>query len=165
MQMPTNSLPYPGYPFVTYRYYPTTAYVAEYALPQALELIAESIGAEREDELFYNYMISVAPMADRDIITSIRDDERKHNLLFQELYWEITGRDAPSVPEEPSVEPASYCEGISRAIFGELSAVERYRLILFGLEFLPYRNIMTEIYTDELKHATKWNYLFAQNCR
>ncbi|HBL69196.1 MAG TPA: rubrerythrin, partial [Firmicutes bacterium] len=29
----------------------------------------------------------------------------------------------------------------------------------------PYRNIMTEIYTDELKHATKWNYLFAQNCR
>lgn len=164
MQYASSSMPYPGFPYVDYRYYPTTEYVAQYALPRALDLIAQSAGAEREDELFYDYLLSVAPPAQRSIIESIRDDERKHILLFRELYWELTGRDIPPGPEEPFEQPASYCDGITRAIFGELNAVERYREILFGLEFLPYRNIMTEIYTDELKHASKWNYLFSLNC-
>ncbi|MDF9408986.1 cytochrome B5 [Pelotomaculum isophthalicicum JI] len=45
-----------------------------------------------------------------------------------------------------------------------MAAVERYHKILFGLEYLPYRNMITEIYTDELKHGSKWNYLYAVNC-
>ena len=71
----------------------------------------------------------------------------------------------PPAQEVPFERPQNYCAGITKALFGELGAVEKYRKILFGLEFLPYRNIITEIYTDELKHATKWNYLFTVNCR
>jgi len=162
----TSNVPYPGgFPYVGYRYIPTYPYVPEFAFPEALRLIGESAGSEREDELFYDYLLSVAPTDQRDIISSIRDDERKHNLLFKELYWELTGTEIPVQPEEPFETPRSYCDGLTRAIFGELAAVEKYRKILFGLEFLPYRNILTEIYTDELKHATKWNYLYAVNCR
>ena len=157
--------PYPGYPHTTYKYYPTYHYVPLYAYNQALKLIAESVNSEREDELFYNYLLSVAPPEQREIIASIRDDERKHNKLFRQLYWEVTGQEVPPAPE-PSFEiPNDYCDGIKRALFGELAAVEKYRKILFGFKFLPYRNIITEIYTDELKHATKWNYLFTVNCR
>jgi rubrerythrin len=155
--------PYPGNPFVTYKYFSTHPYVSVYAFPEAVKLIAEAAGSEREDELFYDYLLSVAPAAQKDIIVSIRDDERKHNLLFKQLYWELTGRDLQPVPEEPFTQPKSYCDGLTRAIFGELGAVEKYRKILFGLEFLPYRNIITEIYTDELKHASKWNYLYTLN--
>ncbi len=164
--MPNSCLntPYPGYPFTTYKYYPTYPFVAQYAYPEALKLIAESVGDEREDELFYDCLLSIAPAAQREIISSIRDDERKHVKMFRQLYWELTGQDLPPTQEPTFERPQSYCEGISKAIFGELSAVERYRKILYGLTFLPYRNMLTEIYTDELKHATKWNYLFALNC-
>lgn len=164
MSFPAGNPPYPGYPYVPNRFYPTAQYFAQNALPLALELIIQSVGAEREDDLFYTYMLGVAPPAQRPIIESIRDDERKHILLFRELYWELTGREVPPGPEEPFEQPASYCQGITRALFGELNAVERYRQVLWGFEFLPYRNIVTEIYTDELKHATKWNYLFSLNC-
>jgi len=161
---PAYQTPYPGYPFTTYKYYPTYGYVPIYALPEALNLIVVSVRGEREDELFYDYLLSVAPPAQREIITPIRDDERKHNKLLRQLYWEVTNRDIPATPDEPFDRPRDYCAGITRALFGELSAVERYRKILYGFEFLPYRNIITEIYTDELKHASKYNYLFALNC-
>lgn len=159
------STPYPGYPYTTYKYYPTYQYVPVYAYPEALDLIAQSVGSEREDELFYDYLLSVAPPDQREIITSIRDDERKHAKMFRQIYWEVTGREIPPAPEETFETPQNYCEGITRALFGELGAVERYRKILFGFEFLPYRNMITEIYTDELKHASKWNYLYTLNCR
>jgi len=162
---PVYQTPYPGYPYTAvYKYYPTHPYVPVYALPEALSLIVESVRDEREDELFYDYLLSVAPPNQREIIISIRDDERKHGRLFRQLYWEVTGKDIPDAPDTPFERPLNYCDGISRALFGELAAVERYRRILFGFEFLPYRNIITEIYTDELKHASKWNYLFTLNC-
>lgn len=165
MDKKTYQTPYPGYPRIAYKYIQTYPYVSVYAYRKALELIVDGINSEREDELFYDYLLSVAPMDQRDVITSIRDDERKHNKLFRELYWELTGEQVPPAPEPDFERPSNYCEGLTRALFGELGAVEKYRQILFGLEFLPYRNIITEIYTDELKHANKWNYLFTLNCR
>ena len=156
---------FPGYPYTFDKYYPTYPYVPITAYPEALILIAQSVGGEREDELFYDYLLSIAPQEQKEIIISIRDDERKHVKMFREIYWQVTGQDLPSAPEVPFERPRNYCEGITKALFGELAAVERYRKILFGFEFLPYRNMITEIYTDELKHASKWNYLFALNCR
>jgi len=156
---------FPGYPFTYNKYYPTQMYIPMCAFPEALNLIAESVSDEREDELFYDYLLSIAPEVQKEIIISIRDDERKHTKMFREIYWQVTGQDLPPAPDVPFERPKSYCDGISKAIFGELGAVERYRKILFGFEFLPYRNMITEIYTDELKHASKWNYLFALNCK
>jgi len=157
--------PYPGYPATVYKYYPTSMFVPLYAYPEALNLIAQSVSSEREDELFYNYLLSVAPQGQREIITSIRDDEMKHSKMLREIYWEVTGQDIPPAPEPVFQQPQNYCDGITSALFGELAAVERYRKILYGFDFLPYRNMITEIFTDELRHASKWNYLFTLNCR
>lgn len=143
-------------------YYPQNAY------PQALQLIAASVKGEREDELFYDYLIGQAPsQEDANVIASIRDDERMHSRLFRQLYCLLTGQDLPPAGEEPFSQPSDYCSGIKQALFGELAAVERYRKILFGLSFYtPYANVITEIYTDELKHASKYNYLYSKNgCR
>ena len=49
-------------------------------LNQAISLIKQSVGDEKEDELFYDILIKQAPTnKEKDIIKSIRDDERKHN--------------------------------------------------------------------------------------
>ncbi|WPC42682.1 ferritin-like domain-containing protein [Clostridium sp. JS66] len=56
------------------------------AFNKALSLIKEAVQDERADELFYDYLISAAPtQEEKDIITSIRDDERNHRQWFKEI--------------------------------------------------------------------------------
>ncbi|KZL92665.1 ferritin-like domain-containing protein [Clostridium magnum] len=134
------------------------------ALQNSLNLVKEAVSGEREDELFYDYLISVAPSKEeKDIIASIRDDERKHNVMFRRIYKAFTGMDIPSGGEETFQKPSSYLDGIKRALFGELKAVEKYREIRKGLPMGPYRDVLFEIITDELKHASKYNYLYTNN--
>ena len=140
-----------------------------YSFPQnfpiALQLIRDAVSGERSDELFYDYLISVAPSEeDKNIIGSIRDDERQHNRLFRQIYLELTGQMIPPPSqEEEFTRPQSYCAGIQTALFGELGAVERYRIILFALQDRTQINILTRIITDEQKHATKYNFLYSKN--
>jgi len=129
-----------------------------------LQLIQDAVSGEREDELFYDFLIGEAPSnEDKKIIESIRDDERKHFKMFREMYFELTGQMLPPPPEAEFVKPESYLAGLQKALFGELGAVERYRKILFGLQMRKHINMITEIITDELKHAHKYNFLYAKN--
>ena len=53
-------------------------------LKSALEQIKESIMDEKKDELFYDNLITMAPDENsRDIISSIRDDEKRHNEILR----------------------------------------------------------------------------------
>jgi len=133
-------------------------------LEKSLEGIKLAVQGEKEDELFYDYLISIAPTDDeKKIIASIRDDERGHNKMFRQLYKSITGVDVPSGEEEEFVKPISYLDGIKKALFGELGAVERYREIRRGLPSTMYRDMLFNIITDEIKHSAKYNYLFTLN--
>lgn len=138
-------------------------YTYPYNLPAALELIRDAVSSEKEDEMFYQYMLEIAPEQDKEIIRSIRDDERKHFGLFRGIYTSITGQMLPPAQEVRFTPPDSYCEGLRRALFGELGAVEKYRRILFAMQDRVNINMMVEIITDEQKHADKWNYLFDIN--
>ncbi|WP_346936844.1 ferritin-like domain-containing protein [Clostridium sp.] len=133
-------------------------------LQEALERVKEAIQGEREDELFYDFLISMAPtMEEKDIITSIRDDERRHNREFRKIYKDFTGMEVPTVEGEAFERPESYIDGIKKALFGELRAVERYRDIRRALGMGPQRDVLFDIITDELKHSSKYNYLFTLN--
>ena len=133
-------------------------------LQEALEWVKEAVQGEREDELFYDYLISVAPTREeKEIIASIRDDERRHNRLFRKIYKDFTGMEVPSGGEETFERPRSYIDGIKKALFGELRAVEKYRAIRRALPMGPYRDILFDIITDEIKHSSKYNYLFTLN--
>lgn len=133
-------------------------------LQQTLTLIAEAVQGEREDQLFYEYLMSQAPTdEEKDIITSIRDDEVKHNKMFKQLYKDLTGQELKSKSGTSFVQPASYLDGIQQALFGELKAIEKYRLIRQGLSKQRFRDILFEIITDEIKHASKYNFLYTVN--
>lgn len=135
----------------------TTTYKS---LEEALTLIKNAVSGEREDELFYDYLISEAPsQEEKEIIESIRNDERKHNQMFRRIYQDLTGQTITSPTDVEFEKPSSYIEGIKKALFGELSAVERYRDIRAGLPSQYYRDMVYEIITDEQKHADKYNYL------
>lgn len=136
------------------------------SLQEALALVNQAVTGEREDELFYDYLISVAPsQEEKEIIQSIRNDERKHNRMFRKIYQDFTGHSIVT-PENVTFEkPTSYIDGIRSALFGELGAVERYRDIRAGLPNRYYRDMVFEILTDELKHATKYNYILSMDVR
>lgn len=133
-------------------------------LEEALRLVKKAVQGEREDEIFYDFLISEAPTKEeKDIISDIRDDERNHNKMFREIYYYFTGEELPQSTGNDFKEPKNYMEGLKRAFFGELAAMERYRVIRAGLPSEYYRDMVFEILTDEMKHADKYNYLMDLN--
>jgi rubrerythrin len=133
----------------------------------ALTHILDATGGETADRQFYTWLIGHAPSnEDQQIITGIRDDEIGHYGLFRRLYTQLTGQNAPPVPEEAFTPPSSYCEGLARALMGEQNAVRKYRQILYAMQTRVHFNTMTQIITDELRHGLLYSYLYARNgCR
>jgi rubrerythrin len=130
-------------------------------LSQAIELIRTSVGDEKEDEVFYDTLINQAPTAkEKEIIASIRDDERKHNQILRKLYYNFTGQVIPVDTEDMATSNnLSYKEQLEKALFGELNAVVKYRRIMGTMPNGESYTLLMSIMTDELRHASKYNFL------
>lgn len=135
-------------------------------LNQAINLIKKSVGDEKEDEMFYGILIEQAPTdKEKDIIKSIRDDERKHNQILRELYYEFTGQILPQdTLSNNSKNNMDYKSNLEKALFGELDAVAKYRKILGTMPSGNSYTLLMSIMTDELRHASKYNFLI-QNAK
>ena len=131
---------------------------------RALYLIKDAVEDEKKDEKFYDYLINKAPTKEeKEIITHIRNDEKKHNKMFREIYYSDTGIELDEGKEIEFEGVSSYMDGIKKAFFGELAAVEKYRDIKSGLPHRMYRDMLFEIITDELEHSAKYNYIMMKN--
>lgn len=130
-------------------------------LNQAIELIRQSVGNEREDELFYDNLIKQAPTdEEKEIIKSIRDDEKKHNRILRDLYYSFTGQMLqPNMMTSEIDKNLSYKENLEKALFGELEAVKKYRKIMGTMPSGNSYTLLMSIMTDELRHASKYNFL------
>ena len=112
-------------------------------LNQAIDLIRKSVDDEKEDEMFYGILIEQAPTdKEKDIIRSIRNDERKHNQILRELYYDFTGQILPE-----------------KALFWELDAIKKYRKIMGTMPSGKSYTLLMSIMTDEIRHANKYNFL------
>ena len=135
------------------------------SLNEAIELIKRSVADEREDELFYTDLIKQAPSEkEKKIIENIRDDERKHNKILRQLFYEFTGQ---TLGEDNSIQQLNnhlnYRENLEKALFGELDAVAKYRKILGTMPSGDSYTLLMSIMTDELRHASKYNFLICIN--
>lgn len=133
-------------------------------LNNALMLIQQAVAGENEDRLFYTWLIENAPTnEDKQIISGIRDNEISHFGMFRSIYYDLTGRTVPPVQGETFTPPATYCDGLKRALMGEQNAVIKYRHILYALQSRVHINMLTEIITDEIRHGILYNYLYSKN--
>ena len=133
-------------------------------MTEALELIREAIKGETQDRLFYQYLLDNAPaLLDKEILEEIRDNEIKHAKLFRQLYFELTGKTIKPDENVSFEKPRTYCDGLRGALMGETSAVKKYRRILAAMKNRKYINMMVEIITDELRHASLYNLLIHNN--
>ncbi len=132
-------------------------------LNQAIESIRKSVGNERDDELFYDTIINEAPSEkEKNIIRSIRDDEKKHNQILRQLYYNFTGQVIPPDTSVNNMESkGNYKELLEKALFGESDAMVRYRRILSKMPSGNSYTLIMSIMTDEIKHANKYNFLIS----
>lgn len=133
-------------------------------LNNALALIQQAVAGENEDRLFYTWLIENAPSnEDKQIIAGIRDNEINHFNIFRRLYYELTGNMVPQNQGEEFTQPASYCDGLKKALLGEQNAVQKYRKILYAMQSRVHINMLTEIITDEIRHGILYSYLYSKN--
>lgn len=130
------------------------------SLSQAIKLIYQSVAGEKEDEMFYQVLIEQAPTShEKEVIHGIQNDEKKHNQLLRQIYNELTGEmvnhNMPMTYDFPSKD---YHTNLQQALFGELAAVKKYRKIMATLTGNNYTLLMA-IMSDELRHASMYNYL------
>ncbi len=154
--------PYNGFSEPNYRSSEPQAISEEIiTLNQAIGLIKQSVGNEKEDELFYDMLIKQAPSEkEKNIIRSIRDDERKHNQILRRLYYEFTGQIIPAdTLTNESSSNMDYKSNLEKALFGELDAVVKYRKIMGTMPSGNSYTLLMSIMTDELRHANKYNFL------
>lgn len=132
-------------------------------LEDALHLIEEAVKGEKHDVMFYECLMKMAPAEDRKIIEGVMADEKKHGQLLRTIYCEITGHTLPAASQKEVQPPKSYCDGIQDALYDEWKAMEKYRKILYAMQSRRHINMLTEIITDEMKHADKLTYLYTRN--
>lgn len=134
------------------------------SLNDAISLIKKSVSDEKEDELFYDTLMQLAPTEkDKNIIMSIRNDEAKHNRILKDLFYYFTGQAlTPDYSTYDMKSNLSYNAGLEKALFGELDAVVKYRKILGAMPNRYSYTLLMSIMTDELKHADKYNFLITQ---
>lgn len=133
-----------------------------HSLQKSLAWMAEAVQVEKEKEFFYEYLISVGPTeGDRELIVSIRDDEKEHRDMFRTIYKDFTGQEIKEEKAEEKVkEQDSYLAGIQFGLFESLREVETYREIFKGLPEGYYRDAVSDMISDKLKHATMYNFQY-----
>lgn len=132
-------------------------------LNEALNIIKDSIIDEAEDALFYSMIINQAMQdEDKEIIQSIVDDEKKHNMMLRQIYFSLTGSNVNPDESNISMKENTYINNLKKALFGELDAVKKYRKVLAAMTDKENYNMIMEIMTDEITHANKYNYLITK---
>jgi rubrerythrin len=133
-------------------------------LDESLELVKKALMGEKEDDLFYDYMLSIAPTKEeKEIINTISNNKKKQYKMFKEIYKFFTGKEVTIDNNFKFINPKSYKNGVKKALFEELSAVEKYRIIRAGMPKRYFQDMVFEILTDALEHAQKYNYILNIN--
>ncbi|GAW94199.1 ferritin-like domain-containing protein [Calderihabitans maritimus] len=107
----------------------------------------------------YEQMLKMAPAEHKKHIRHALEDERKHYQMFTDLYQFLTGM-KPMITVPP-VHVECYEEAVEEAFQRELEAAELYRDMMLSTSDYQVRDIMFEAMTDEMEHATRFAFIYA----
>lgn len=144
-------------------YYNMDSYYSElYRLNPLLDKIVEAMKAERHDRVKYQRMMEMT--TDPAVIKQIKfayDDEIKHYVMFQQMYYQLTGKKL-NIPLPTNIEKYNnLMEAVQSSIEGENEAVDLYREIYALMTNKKMRDTVYEIITDEQEHAGRFIYLYS----
>ena len=124
--------------------------------------IVEAMKAERHDRVKYQRMMEMT--TDPVVIKQIKfayDDEIKHYGMFQQMYYQLTGKRL-DIPIPTNIEKYNtLMETVQSSIEGENEAVDLYRGIYALMTNKQMRDSIFEIITDEREHFGRFIYLYS----
>jgi rubrerythrin len=136
---------------------------SNYDYNEILEIIKDSINDESKDTALYLRMINQAIQnEDKDILESIANDEKKHNLMLKQIYLSLTGQNVNTTKTNTDIAANTYITNLKNSLFDELKAAKKYRKVLSHMSDKENYNKLMEIMIDELTHANKFNYLITK---
>lgn len=137
-------------------------------LKNSIKLIKKYAESEKRDSMIFQWLIQNIPVSQllpketrkiQGIIESIRDDELRHDQVYKNMYFQITGMKVQS-EEEAFIPPAGFKDGIADAMMRELNDIKIHHEIMEGLPSLYYRSKVHNILSDELRHGSLYNYIY-----
>lgn len=133
--------------------------------PNTIQSLEKTMRGEAEADEFYTYLLSMAPDEfQKNIISEIRDDERKHLNNFQVAYCMLTGHPY-IIPDLDIRPPKSYWEGLMQAFKDEQEAYDFYKTnyICNTNETIKYSYL--DALMDEEQHARWFNNLLIRELK
>ncbi|MBQ1502301.1 MAG: ferritin-like domain-containing protein [Firmicutes bacterium] len=89
---------------------------------------------------------------DRELLRTIRREERRHYYFLEGIYEELTGKAVQPVRTALSL-PRYYPDMLRTAICDKLETIDRLELIMGELRCVKQRQVMDIILTDQKEHA------------
>jgi rubrerythrin len=137
-------------------------YCPLFRLDSLNDMLIEAMKAERHDRVKYQRMMEMS--SDPEVIKQIKfayDDEIKHYGMFQQMYYELTGKKI-EFPIPTNIEKYdTLMEAVKSSIEGESEAVDLYREIFALMSNKQMRDKVFEIITDEQEHFGRFIYLYS----
>lgn len=127
---------------------------------QFIDDVQKAINDEVSAVQFYTDLMAKAPCdAARQQIKEPRDDEIKHYRMLRGLYKSLTGYDPMVIVSKTPIE--NFCSSVTKALNDELDTSEFYRRMYLSTTDMRIRDILFEIMTDEMTHATRFTFVFS----
>ncbi|WP_051599168.1 ferritin-like domain-containing protein [Metaclostridioides mangenotii] len=145
-------------------------------LQNSINMIGESIISKERHLQFFQWLIDHVRISELSPIPSlslsqakqviilleyIRDEELKHAILLQNIYYQLTGTYAP-LYEGAFYPPKNLIAGLENALRENLESIKKYELITNGLPSSYYRDLISSIISDELNHIELYNSLLTK---
>lgn len=131
-----------------------------------LEMIKSAMKGEKKAAKFYRYMMDKSQCeSDKEMFREIREDEKKHYRLLQEIYRDLTC-ECYCVKDVDVKRPKGFCRAMKAAICQEMQDISDYENLAYYLCDMRHREIICAIIADERCHAQKIAalYQYAQEC-
>jgi rubrerythrin len=120
---------------------------------EAIRMLKEGMAAEKMAARDYDILIEAAThQEEREWLMHIRSTEKRHYLLLEDIYRDLTGEDYP-IPRPSASMPQYYCDMIKTSICDALEAAAFYERLIYQLSCLRHQEIVCAILNDEKEHA------------
>ncbi len=140
---------------------------------QAMNLMRNLILGWKEKDSFYENLVTNAPCEKtRRVINDMREDAKNNVNCLRDLYFDLTGQFVQENFNNTCMECAAneqenmtredcnnYKDNLEKGLFDSLEAVNNSRRIMSVMPCGKPRTILMAVLTDDLKNASRFNYL------
>ena len=129
-----------------------------------LEMLDKALAQQRRSVKAYEMMISAAnDPADRQLLHTLRREDRRHYYLLEGIYEEISGR-GWNMPRFSLVMPKQYCTMLQVMICDKLDVIDYYQKLGDTLECAKQKELMDIIVSDQKEQARLLATVYKNRC-